>query len=250
MTKNSLLEKAQGLKLYGLLAHWQEVEQCDWVAQLLDWEEHERINRSLERRIANARLERFKPLAEFDWSWPKKCDRIAIESLLDLEFIEEANNIILCGPNGAGKTTIAKNIAYHAVFRGWTALFITASAMLNELASINTDSALHRRFKYYMQPSVLIIDELGYLSYSNRHADLLFEVISRRYEKKPTIITTNKAFKEWGEIFPNAASVTSLIDRLVHHAEIINIEADSYRVKESKEKKMEREVKRTRNKAK
>lgn len=250
MTENHLLEKAQALKLYGLVAHWQEVWQCDWVTQLLDWEEHERINRSLERRIANARLERFKPLAEFDWSWPKKCDRMAIESLLDLEFIEEANNIILCGPNGAGKTTIAKNIAYQAVFRGWTALFITASAMLNELASINTDGALHRRFKYYMQPSVLIIDELGYLSYSNRHADLLFEVISRRYEKKPTIITTNKAFKEWGEIFPNAASVTSLIDRLVHHAEIINIEADSYRVKESKEKKMEREVKRTRNKVK
>ncbi len=116
--------------------------------------------------------------------------------------------------------------------------------MLNELTALEKDISLNRRFKYYMQPSILVIDELGYLSYSNRYADLLFEIISRRYQKKSTIITTNKAFNEWGGIFPNAACVTSLVDRLVHNAEIINIDADSFRVKESKEKNIERAKKR------
>jgi DNA replication protein DnaC len=244
MTETLLLQRAQALKLYGLIAHWNEVEVSDWITKIIDWEEAERSNRGLQRRIIKAHLGRFKPLIDFDWQWPKKCDRMAIENLLELDFIKENTNIILCGPNGVGKTTLAKNIAYHAVCRGHTALFITASEMLNELTALGKDISLNRRFRYYMQPSILVIDELGYLSYSNRHADLLFEIISRRYEKKSTIVTTNKAFNEWGTIFPNAACVTSLIDRLVHNAEIINIEADSFRVKESKEKNIARDKKR------
>jgi DNA replication protein DnaC len=244
MTINNLLQRAQALKLHGLMAHWTEVEASDWITKVIDWEETERSNRSLERRIITARFGRFKALVDFDWKWPKKCDRNAIESLLDLEFTKEHTNIIFCGPNGVGKTMLAKNIAYHAVCRGHTALFMTASEMLNELTALGKDISLNRRFKYYTQPSVLVIDELGYLSYSNRHADLLFEIISRRYQKKSTIITTNKAFNEWGTIFPSAACVTSLIDRLVHNAEIINIEGDSFRVKESKEKNIERAKKR------
>ena len=108
--------------------------------------------------------------------------------------------------------------------------------MLNELAALDSDSALRRRIKYYTQPQLLIIDEVGYLSYSNRHADLLFEIISRRYETHSTMITTNKPFNEWRDIFPNATCVVSIIDRLVHHSEVINIEADSYRLKEATEK--------------
>ena len=244
MKDTLLLQRAQALKLYGLIAHWNEVEVSDWITRVIDWEEAERSNRGLQRRIVKAHLGRFKPLIDFDWQWPKKCDRMVIENLLELDFIKENTNIILCGPNGVGKTTLAKNIAYHAVCRGHTALFITASEMLNELTALGKDISLNRRFRYYMQPSILVIDELGYLSYSNRHADLLFEIISRRYEKKSTIVTTNKAFNEWGTIFPNAACVTSLIDRLVHNAEIINIEADSFRVKESKEKNIERDKRR------
>ena len=250
MTIDTLLLRANALKLYGLVSHWAEVGQTDWVGSLISWEEEERSDRSLKRRISGARLGRFKSLSEFDWSWPKVCDREIIEECMQLGFSEYASNIILCGPNGVGKSTIAKNIAHQAVLKGKTVLFVTAGDMLNNLASQDGDMALRRRIKYYVHPQILVIDELGYLSYSNRHADLLFQVISQRYQTKPTIITTNKPFSEWGEIFPNASCVVSLIDRLVHKSEIITIEAESFRLKEAKEEKMRREEMRAKNKAK
>lgn len=245
---DQLLERAQALKLYGMIAHWDEINETGWITDLINWEETERTQRSLERRLASSRIISFKPLAKFDWCWPKKCDHEAIEDLMQLGFLKEATNVIFCGPNGVGKSTIAKNIAHQAILRGHTALFITAGQMLNELAAQDGDASLRRRIKHYTHPHLLIIDELGYLSYSNRHADLLFEIISRRYEEKSTIVTTNKAFNEWGEIFPNASCVASLIDRLVHNSEIINIEADSFRVKESKERNAERKKMRLKNK--
>ena len=248
MNNNSFLERAKALKLYGILSHWDEVQKSDWIEGLLSWEEKERVNRSLERRLKSSRIGRFKPLAQFDWAWPKKCDREAIEELMQLDFIKEATNIILLGPNGVGKTTIAKNIAYHAAIRGFTALFTNTAEMLNDLASQDSDHALRRRIKYYVQPTVLLCDEIGYFSYANRHADLLFEVISRRYHDKPTIVTTNKAFKEWSEIFPNASCVVSLIDRLVHRSEIIDIDAESYRLKEAQEQAIKRKMDRAQKK--
>ena len=240
MTTDILLQQATQLKLYGLIAHWVESRDEPWVKQLLQWEDEERSVRSLDRRLGSARIGRFKALAEFDWQWPKKCDREVVEELMQLTFLKEAMNIILCGPNGVGKSTIAKNIAHQAIIHGHSALFTTAGNMLNELASQDGDLALRRRLNYYAKVPLLIIDEVGYLSYSHRHADLLFEIISRRYHVKSTIITTNKPFTEWNEIFPNASCVVSLIDRLIHRSEIINIEADSFRLKESKEESAKR----------
>jgi DNA replication protein DnaC len=112
--------------------------------------------------------------------------------------------------------------------------------MLNDLAAQDGDNALRRRLHHYAKPRLLIIDEVGYLSYSNRHADLLFEIINRRYEKCSTLVTTNRPFSEWNEVFPNAACVVSLIDRLVHHSEIIAIEGKSYRMKEAQEQAVKR----------
>ena len=143
---------------------------------------------------------------------------------------------------------IVSNIASQVVLRGGTALFTTAAAMLNELAEMDSDSALRRRIKYYTQPALLIVDEVGYLSYSNRHADLLFEVVSQRYEKKSTCITTNKPIPDWRDIFPNATCVVSIVDRLLHHSEILTIEGDSFRLKEAMEKNKERNAKRAKNK--
>lgn len=241
---NNLLQKAKTLKLHGLIAHWDEAIKQPWINDLIHWEETVRQQRGLERRLSSAHIGRFKPLANFDWNWPKKCDRGAIEDLMQLDFIKEAVNIILCGPNGVGKSMITQNIAYQAVLRGYSVLFVTAGQMLNDLAAQDGDNALRRRLKYYAQPALLCIDEIGYLSYSNRHADLMFEIISRRYEEKSIVVTTNKPFAEWRDIFPNVSCLVSLIDRLVHKSEIISIDADSYRLKESEERNIKRHAER------
>lgn len=235
---DALLEQAKVLKLHGLIAHFDELSttQLAWLEQWLQWETQERHQRGLQRRLRAANLGRFKPLADFDWTWPRQCDKAAVSNLMQLQFIKSALNTILVGPNGVGKSMIALNIAHQAVLNGHSALFVNAAQMLAELAAQDGDNALRRRFAHYARPDVLVIDEIGYLSYGTRHADLLFEIINRRYERKPTIITTNRPFAEWSEVFPNAACVVSIVDRLVHHAEIVVIDADSYRMKEAKER--------------
>lgn len=244
-TPENLQSRANALRLHGLLAHWPEVVDAGWVAPLLQWEEEERSRRSLERRIRDARLGNFKPLCDFDWAWPTRCDRAAVEELMSLEFVKDLANVVLIGPNGVGKSTLALNLAYQALVQGHTALFTTAGQMLGELAALDSDSALRRRLHRYASPDVLVIDEVGYLSYSNRHADLLFELISRRYGATSTVVTTNRPFAEWSEVFPNAACVVSLVDRLVHRAEVIAIEGESYRVKEARERADQRAKKRS-----
>jgi DNA replication protein DnaC len=230
------MKRALALQLHGVLAHWRECADQAWLDQLLAWEETERTRRSLERRLRCAHIGRFKPLADFDWRWPEQCDQAAIGELMTLEFVQSATNAILVGPSGLGKTTIAQNIAHQAVLQGHTVMFATAGQLLGELAALDSDSALRYRLRRYSAPSLLVLDEVGYLSYSNRHADLLFELITRRHEKKSTLITTNKSFAEWSDMFPNAACVVAMIDRLVHHAEIIPIKGESYRRKEAQER--------------
>ncbi|BAU58666.2 mobile element protein [Halorhodospira halochloris] len=242
--EQQMIERAKALRLHGILAHWEEIEDKQWIEQMLCWEEQERTRRSLERRLSEAHIGRFKPMSEFDWSWPTSCDRGAINALMSLEFIPEAGNVVLLGSNGVGKTMIARNIAYQAVIAGYTALFVNASTILAELASQDSERLLQQRFNRFTRPRLLVIDELGYLSYSTRYADLLFELVSRRYEKNSIIITTNRPFSEWGEVFPSAACVVSLIDRLLHNAEVLAIDGESYRYKEAQERRNTREAKR------
>jgi DNA replication protein DnaC len=243
INNEQLKQQAIELRLYGLQQHWQELteEHYPLLSKLLSWEFTERQQRSLERRLNSAKLGRFKPLNEFDWHWPTKIDQPSIHALMQLDFLSEARNIILIGSNGVGKSTIAQNLGYQAVMQGHTVVFTTAANMLSDLAAQDGDNALRRRLQHYARPQLLIIDEIGYLSYSNRHADLLFEIINRRYEQNAIVVTTNRPFGEWNEVFPNASCVVSLIDRLVHHSQVIAIEGDSYRMKEAQEQATKRQ---------
>lgn len=232
---DDLLVRLRALKLYGLIERFDEIRVTDWLPAVIEWEEESRHRRGLERRLKRARLGAFKPMSDFDWSWPDKIDRAQVEDLFRLDWVASATNLVLVGANGVGKSMIAYNLAHQAIHAGHTVKVLTASEMLNSLAEIDSSSSLIRKIRGLMRPQVLVIDELGYLSYDNRHADLLYEVVSRRYQHKPILLTTNKPFKEWGEVFDSATSVTTIVDRLVHRSEVVVIEAKSYRLKESKE---------------
>lgn len=237
MKIEQLLSKARKLGLYGLVEDWDELGNEPWVPALIEREERVRDQRSLERRIKNARIGIFKPMADFDYGWPRKIDRMQVEDLFNLQWLEEGANVILVGPNGVGKSMIIQNLTYQAVLRGATGRMITAGELLNDLAAQESSRALQRRFALYTRPDLLAIDELGYLSYDHRHADLFFEVVNRRYRNKSILLTTNKPFTDWQSIFSSATCVVSLVDRLVHHAEIVAIDGDSYRRKEAEEEK-------------
>ena len=193
----------------------------------------DRQRRSVERRLTRARLGRFKPLADWDWDWPTAFDRPALERILTLDFLERGENVILVGAQGLGKTMLAKNIAHQAILAGHSALFTTAADLLLDLSGQETARALERRLKHYTRPSLVAIDEVGYLAYDARAADLIFQLISRRYEHRSLLITTNLPFKHWDAVFPNASCAVALIDRLTHHAEILLIEGQSYRRREA-----------------
>lgn len=234
---DDLRTRLRALGLLGLAARLDDVRAEPWLARVISIEAEERQLRGLDRRMKNSRLGKFKPMADFDWTWPTKVDRKTIEALFLLGFMDQGANIVLVGPNGIGKTMIGKNLAHAAIKAGRTARFTTASAMLTELTAQDSTAALHRTFRRYTSPGVLVVDELGYIAYGNRHADMLFEVVNRRYEMgRSIIVTTNRAFTEWGELFPNATCVVPLVDRLVHHCEIVQIEAESYRLKEARER--------------
>jgi DNA replication protein DnaC len=231
-----LQARLRALGLFGLIACWEQIAEKPWLREVLDIEERERQKRGLERRLRNARVGAFKPMADFDWKWPRKIDREAVDELFTLGFMKTGHNGVLVGPNGIGKTMILKNVAHQAIVRGHTVRFVTASDMLADLAAQDSSTAVARRLRRYTVPQLLCVDEVGYLSYDNRYADLLFEVVTRRYDAhKAILLSTNKAFAEWSEVFPHAACVVTLVDRLIHRAEVIDIEADSYRLKEAKE---------------
>jgi DNA replication protein DnaC len=203
-----------------------------FLEQIAQAESLAQSQRSMDRRLSQARLGRFKPIADFDWLWPKKIDRDLLERAFSLDFISEKRNLILIGANGLGKTMIAKNIAFAAVQAGFSVLFRNAPDLI---ADLSCDSPLLRRrkFLFYSRPHLLCIDELGYLTYDAHAADLLYEIINRRYEQRSLLITTNRPFQDWNLIFPSATSIATTLDRLTHHADITLLDGDSYRVRES-----------------
>jgi len=205
----------------------------DYLAGLTKGELDLRHDRATARRVRNARFPVVKTLDHFNWSWPKKINRMAIQNLFRLQFMEEKANAVFLGTVGLGKTHLAAALGYTACLAGKSVLFTTAVDAINTLAAAQAASRLKVEMKKYLAPSLLILDELGYLPIDKHGADLLFQVISQRYERGSTVITSNREFKKWPEIFNNDSTLTSaLLDRLLHHAETMLIEGPSYRMKD------------------
>jgi DNA replication protein DnaC len=202
------------------------------LEQLTQIEAEDRSRRSLERRLGLSGIKKFKPMADFDWSWPKVIEREVIERAFTLDFLKEARNLVLIGRNGLGKTMIAKNLCHAAVLAGYSVLFRSAATLIEDLQCDSPESR-RRKMRTLANAGLVCIDEVGYLSFDDKAADLLYEVINRRYERRSVIVTTNRGFKEWNEVFPNASCIVTLVDRLTHHADVTKLDGESYRHRES-----------------
>jgi DNA replication protein DnaC len=191
---------------------------------------------NLARRTRNAYLGRFKPIDRFDWAHPRKIDRALVERLLTLDFLARGENVLFRGQSGVGKTMLAQNLGHAALLAGHTVRFTTLAAALADLLQQESIPAFERRLKRYLRPRLLVLDELGYLPCDSRAADMLYAIISRRHEQRSTLISTNLAFKQWGNVFPGAACVGALVDRFNQHCHKVDIDADSWRDKHAFER--------------
>ena len=205
----------------------------EYLARLIEAEAALRQDRSIARRIRMARFPVIKTLDEFDWGWPKKINRLQIQNLFRLSFVEERANVIMVAGVGLGKTHLSIALGHAACLAGHSVLFASAIDIVNTLSAARKTGRLKDELKKYLRPSVLIVDELGYLPIDKTGADLLFQVISQRYEHGSIILTTNKRYKKWADIFNNDSTLTSaVLDRLLHHADTVVIEGKSYRMKD------------------
>lgn len=198
---------------------------------LVEAETKERARRNLERRSRVATLGAMKPIDRFEWDWPKAIDRELVERLAGLDFVDAKQNVLLRGPSGLGKTTLAQNLGHLALQKGKRVRFSTIAAALTDVAKHDGLLAKERRMKRYTQPDLLILDELGYVPHDARSADILFHIVSQRHERASTIITTNLAYKKWGEVFDGATSIHATVDRFAQHCHVVDIDGESYRQK-------------------
>ena len=228
--------RAPGDALAALFAHATQsrLSPIETIEHLIALEHREREVRNLAQRTRLAALGKFKPLDQFDWNWPRRIDRTLYEQLLGCEFIGTGANVLLRGPSGTGKTSLAQNLGFIALQQGHRVRFTTLAQALADLSKHDSLPAFERRLRTYTKPALLILDELGYLPADARGGDLLYNIISRRHQQRPTIITTNLGFKQWGTIFPGAACVAALVDRFTESCHVLDIDADSWRQKKNK----------------
>jgi len=237
-----LRRQLQRLQLHWILQHYPDLaEQAareSWthgrfLEELAAGEAARRDEALVRRRVKAARLPGIKTLDGFDWSWPKKINRAQIQQLFHLDFLPQHGNAVLLGAVGVGKTHLAIALAHTACLQGHTALFASAVDIVNTLAAAQATGGIKRELARLLKPTLLVVDELGYLPIDKFGADALFQVIGQRYERGSTVITTNRAFKQWPEVFNNDSTLASaLLDRLLHHAETVVIEGPSYRMRQ------------------
>ncbi|MGA3181931.1 MAG: IS21-like element helper ATPase IstB [Verrucomicrobiota bacterium] len=209
---------------------WSHVE---YLGRLVDAQYQQRLQRTIQHRIKAARFPVLKTLEQFHWDWPKKINRLQVQNLFRLEFLTQKANVIFLGTVGLGKSHLATALGYAACQESHTVLFANAIDAINHLSAAQKKSALKIELRKYLRPELLILDEIGYLPIDQHGADLLFQIISQRYERGSIVLTTNKPFKQWASIFNNDSTVASaVLDRLLHHADLVVLEGPSYRMKD------------------
>jgi DNA replication protein DnaC len=225
-----ITEQYQPLADEAARAQWTPVQ---YLARLVEGETQRRQDRHIARRVAAARFPVIKTLDQFNWNWPKKINQAQVQNLFRLAFLKDKASVIFIGGVGLGKTHLATALGHAACLQGHAVLFTTAVEAINTLTAAQAQSRLKAELKKFLAPTLLVMDELGYLPIDKNGADLLFQIISGRYEKASTVITTNQPYKNWARIFNNDATITSaVLDRLLHHAETIVMEGKSYRMKD------------------
>lgn len=206
----------------------------EFLTDALDSEWKGRHRKSVESRLKMARFPWIKTLDQFDFSFQLSIDKKVIRELSTLAFVDRAENVIILGPPGVGKTHLAIALGVKAVEAGHKVLFLTLESMITRLTRARMENRSDRQLQQFVYPKVLIIDEMGYLPMNREEAGMLFRLLNRRYEKVSLIITSNKSFVDWGELFNDQVLATAILDRLLHHCTTINIKGESYRLKEKR----------------
>ena len=242
VTETRLNEQLGALRLLTVQEHYaalaSEAAQKQWthvdyLARLIEGEAQRRQELAIQRRIAAARFPCIKTLDQFDWNWPKKINRTQVQNLFRLAFLPEKANVVFMGGVGLGKSHLASALGYAACLAGHSVLFTTAVDIINTLTAAQAAYRLKAELKRLLAPRILCIDEVGYLPIDKTGADILFQVISQRYERGSIVLTTNQPYKHWARIFNNDSTLTSaVLDRLLHHADTVIIEGKSYRMKD------------------
>lgn len=217
-----------------IYAREKSLAHTEFLELLMEDEYNNRRNNSYKKRYSKAKLPAYKKIEDFNFTFQPSVDKKLINDCLTCNFITEKRNIVFIGNPGTGKTHLSIAIAIKALMKGHKVLFAPVSEMLHNLNAAKADNSYYQKIDFYLAADLLILDELGFKKLPNYSADDFFEIISRRYEKGSIIITTNKSFEQWGDIFMDNTLASAILDRIVHYSTIIKITGPSYRAKNLK----------------
>lgn len=232
LLKLRLLKSRERLEALLQQAAEEELPYAEFLDRVLGEEVAAKTQKNIRMRTAMARFPFVKPLETFEFAYQPSIDKKQVMQLSTCHFIEHGENLIVLGPPGVGKTHLAVSLGLKAIQAGYRVLFTTAASLIAQLLRAQGEGRLEEKLKFYTTPRLLIIDEIGYLPIERQGANLFFQLVTRRYERGPMILTSNQSFAAWGEVFGDRVIATAILDRLLHHAVTLNIRGNSYRLKE------------------
>ena len=234
LTELALTEADTLLESHLQRAVQEQPSYAEFLLSLLNSEQEFRTNRVLGTRLRMANFPYSKTLAQFDFAFQPSVEERTVRELQTLRFVSECSNVILLGPPGVGKTHLSIGLGIEAIRGGFGAYFVTAHDLVTDLGKAAREGRLEQRMRVYLRPKVLVIDEVGYLPLDPIGATMLFQLVSARYERGSIILTSNKSYTDWGQVFGEQTIAAAILDRLLHHSTTINIRGESYRLKERK----------------